>query len=243
MGRIVAIGGGEILMKETYNIDKYIVGLSGVKNPKILFIPTASIDALGYIKTFEDIYGEKLGCRVDKLLLCNESLSEVEIERKILSSDIIYVGGGDTANMMRLWKKNKVDKYLIKAYESNIILSGISAGGICWFYRGHGDCDLDANNEGWWDYTKVEGLNLINAIICPHYNHQGHEVFDEFMRSEKINGIALEDNCAIVIDNSRYKIICSNEKSRAYLLKNYNGKVSKIELDHGELSSLLNILN
>lgn len=44
MGKIVAIGGGEIHLEETLPIDKFIVDFSESKNPKLLFIPTASND-------------------------------------------------------------------------------------------------------------------------------------------------------------------------------------------------------
>lgn len=68
MGTIVAIGGGEIKDFETLEIDEYIVKSTEIENPKALFIPTASGDALAYVDTFNKVYGEKLGCRTDSLL-------------------------------------------------------------------------------------------------------------------------------------------------------------------------------
>lgn len=69
MGKIVAIGGGELRFNETMAIDKFIVEFSEVKKPKLLFIPTASGDSQGYIESVKKIYGEQLGCDVDELLL------------------------------------------------------------------------------------------------------------------------------------------------------------------------------
>lgn len=71
MGKVVAIGGGELRKGETYILDKYIVGLSGKKEPKLLFIPTASQDALGYITLIEEYFGE-FGCCVDSLCLITD---------------------------------------------------------------------------------------------------------------------------------------------------------------------------
>ena len=64
----------------------------------------------------------------------------------ILDADIIYVGGGDTVRMMEKWKEYNVNSYLKEAYEKGVVLSGISAGSICWFEFGHSDCDCFINN-------------------------------------------------------------------------------------------------
>ncbi|OMF88623.1 hypothetical protein BK146_24695 [Paenibacillus sp. FSL R7-0333] len=59
MGIIVAIGGGEISELETLAIDQTIVDLTNKKNPKALFIPTASMDAEGYCDSFQLVYGDR----------------------------------------------------------------------------------------------------------------------------------------------------------------------------------------
>jgi len=139
MGKIVAIGGGELRLNETLEMDRFIVDFSGKDKPKALFIPTASSDREEYIEVFENVYGNTLGCKTDVLKLIEEKTSASAIEEKILSADIIYVGGGNTAMMIDLWGKNKVDLYLKKAYENGTVLSGLSAGAICWFKFGHSD--------------------------------------------------------------------------------------------------------
>ena len=141
MGRIVAIGGGEIRDGETLNIDKFIVSLSGKEKPSLLFIPTASHDVEGYIETVKKVYGE-LGCDVKILCLTKENIEEDDIRDIILKSDIIYVGGGNTEYMMKIWEKYSVDKYLKEAYKKNIVLSGLSAGSLCWFKAGFDDSEF-----------------------------------------------------------------------------------------------------
>jgi len=239
MGKIVAIGGGELRFNETLSIDKFIVQFSEIPNPKLLFIPTASGESQGYIEIVKRIYGEQLGCRVDTLLLSDSGITENEIKHKILSSDIIYVGGGNTEKMMEIWRENKVDKYLKEAYKNNILLSGLSAGSICWFQKGHSEF---RNPDGCWDYTQVQGIGLISAIHCPHYNESGREGFDDMMKKEEIPGIAIENNCAIVIKDDMYKIIKSNNSSKAYLLQNHNGKLFKRELTAENFTPLADIL-
>ncbi|MEW8996160.1 Type 1 glutamine amidotransferase-like domain-containing protein [Clostridium sp.] len=242
MGTIVAIGGGDLRLEETMTIDKYIVELSGTPNPKLLFIPTASGDSQGYIDVIKKIYGEQLGCDIDTLLLIDNDINEYEIQEKFLWSNIIYVGGGDTVKMMDIWRDKQIDKYLKKAYENNIILSGVSAGSICWFTKGHSDNNLRTNPEGWWDYTQAVGIDLIPAIHCPHYNEKGHQIFDEIMKTEELPGIAIENNCAIVIKDDMYRIIKSDNIRKAYLLKSYNGVIDKYELNNFSFSPISEIL-
>lgn len=217
MGMIVAIGGGEMGLSETLEIDEYIVKATSRENPNALFIPTASGEPQGYIDIFNDVYGKKLGCKTDTLYLISANTSDTEIRNKILSSDLIYVGGGDTEKMMEIWRRYKVDEYLKEAYDEGIILSGLSAGSICWFKYGHSDSDSFRNN-GYWDYKRVDGLGFIKAIHCPHYNEEGREAFDEMMRTLDDIGIALENNCALVIKDDRFRILKSNENSNAYKL-------------------------
>lgn len=224
MGTIVSIGGGSIRELETFVIDKYIVSLTNKECPRALFIPTASGDAQTYIDVFNNVYREKLRCITDTLLLTNSNLSEEEIKNKILSSDIIYVGGGDTSKMLNIWHKCKVDMYLKMAHEKGIILAGLSAGSICWFKYGYSD---SGNNDGSSNYQCIEALGLINAIHCPHYNEEGREGFDAMVGKIKETGIAIENNCSIVFKDDTFKVIKGSPKANAYKLFYSNGTVQK----------------
>ena len=172
MKKIVAIGGGEIgspgCPVETTRIDKEIIRLTGKKNPKVLFIPTASSDSEGYYNTVQKHFGKRLGCKIDVLWLIKEKSSRKEIEQKVLSSDIIYVGGGNTLKMIRIWKSCGLDKILRKAWDKGIILSGLSAGSICWFRNGTSDSRRFNNPDA--DLIKVSGLGFIPATHSPHYD-------------------------------------------------------------------------
>src|SRR3989344_2508736 len=124
MKKIIAIGGGEIgrpgYPVETTKIDKEIIALTGKTNPRLLFIPTASSDSELYYETVKKHFGKTLGCKTDVLYLINKDLSKKEIEQKIFGADIIYVGGGNTLKMMKVWRAIGVDKILKQAYERGI---------------------------------------------------------------------------------------------------------------------------
>ena len=89
MGRVVAIGGGEL--NTTHSINKYIVELTGKKNANFLFIGTASHDAEGYISAIRTEF-ESLGCVVRALCLTTTTYKDEEIDSILNQADIIYVG-------------------------------------------------------------------------------------------------------------------------------------------------------
>jgi len=105
MKKLIAIGGGEIgrpgYPVETTKIDKEIIKLTNKPNPKLLFIPTASSDSELYFETVKKHFGKKLNCKIDVLCLLKEKLTLKQIKTKILTSDIVYVGGGNTALMLK----------------------------------------------------------------------------------------------------------------------------------------------
>ena len=150
MGKIVAVGGGDWQNLETLEIDREIKKLAE-EPEKALLIPTAKEDSEEYQENFEKLYGEELGLETDSLLLYSDP-SEKEVREKIQSGDIIYVSGGNTKAMMEKWKETGVDDLLREAYENGTVMSGLSAGAICWFKYGHSDSE---------SYEKDDELDFI----------------------------------------------------------------------------------
>lgn len=214
---IVPIGGGEISLRSTIEIDKYIVSLINKETKKVLFIPTASGDMPSYIERFTNLYKE-LGCEVDSLLL-SKTENDNLIRSKIFSSDIIYIGGGNTARMMRIFKRTQVNEYLKLAYERGIILTGLSAGAMAYFTNGYSDSNRSTNPEA--SLCLVKCLDLIPYCFCPHYNEEERKSFDEFVVKKGFNGLALEDNVAlVVIDDKIQGVIKSNTNNTGYYIIN-----------------------
>src|SRR5580658_7366372 len=227
---IVAIGGGQIRTRGTASIDREIIRLSRKKNPRLLFIPTASSDSEIYWNRVQEYFGDFLKCQTDVLFLIEEQPSAERIRGKILSADIIYVGGGNTLQMMRVWRRLGVDKLLRKAYENGTVLSGISAGAICWFDSGHSD-SMSFSNPRNWNYINVRGLGFVKGVSCPHYNGRTRGVprrkdFRDMIRRTGGIGLAVENNCAIeFIDGRFYRVITSKDYARAYRLYKDGGQV------------------
>ena len=221
---LVLIGGGEIKgwnfetkdsnqeLYQTENIDKNIVELSNKENPKMLFIGTASREREGYFEAIKNIYS-KLGCQVDCLKMTDSNIKE-----KILSSDIIYVGGGNTRFMLSEWEKVNLKEYLLEAYNKGIIISGFSAGAYCWFK---------------YNYEMIEGFGIIDAISCVHYEDKTEEKINEFYNNIKLNnlpGIALDNGVAMKYSEDKFEIIKSIENAKAFRISFINGEFEKQEL-------------
>lgn len=239
MGKIIALGGGEIgrphenggfYPVETNSIDKEIIKQTRKLNPKLLFIPTASNDSEGYFQVVKKHFS-KLNCKVNVLYLIKDKLTKKQIEDKILSTDIIYVGGGNTLKMMALWRKMGVDNILRKAHKKGIVLSGLSAGSICWFKCGNSDSRKFTSGSN--KLIKVTGLGLIDALHCPHYDAEEHRQSDlkRMMKTtSKIVSIALENCCAIEVIDNKFKIIKSKPNAKAYKIFWKGGKYFKEEI-------------
>jgi dipeptidase E len=233
MRAIVAIGGGAMRSAGRLAMHREIVHLSGKRRPKLLFVPTAGSDSEEYWEIGQKYLGSALGCQAEPLFLIRERPSTAEIKEKILGADIVYVPGGNTLKMMRLWRRLGVDRLLRTAYENGTVLAGVSAGSICWFESGHSD-SMSYYNPKSWKYINVRGLGLLRGIHCPHYNSGTLGVarrknFQAMIRKTGGLGIAIEDNCAIeFIDDKYYRILSSTPRAGAYrVYRNANKVVSE----------------
>jgi len=227
----------------TRSIDKEIVHLTGKKNPRALFIPTASSDDIEYWERFQKVYADKLGCRTDVLFLLKRKINKEEIKYKIEHADLIYVGGGNTLKMMRRWRTLGVDKLLRKAWEKGTVLAGTSAGAICWFNYGHSD-SMAYYHPKKWNYIRVKCLGFIPITLCPHYLKEKRDKHYKAM-IQKVGGmgLALDDCCAIEIIDDKFRIISSKKGANGFRLIKKNSKVIEEQLEQKEvLQPLKNLL-
>lgn len=239
MKTIIAIGGGETF-EDNAIISKRIIELTNKIEPNLLFLPTASDDSISYFEKLNAHFSQ-LGCKCDALYLIRDKPTKEIITEKISKSDIIYVGGGNTLKMMTVWKKMNVDILLKHAYEQGKVLCGISAGSICWFKFGNSDSRKFNNPEA--GLIKVKGLNLINALHCPHYDSEAERKADLKKMMRKTYGIvaiALEDCSAIEILDDKYRIISAKENAQAYKIYWHQGKFIEEIIEQSENYKILN---
>ena len=231
---VIAIGGGSLKKKQTLPIDSFIVRLISMKHPRALFIPTASIDRQDYCEAFDRIYGNLLGCRTDHLLLYRRAGDRASAYKKISSADLIYVGGGNTLRMMRMWRRLGIDKLLIKAGKQGTVLAGLSAGAICWHSWGHSDSRAYSGKKN-WSYIKVRSLGLCRGLYCPHLDSEKRHIsFKKMVAREKMMGIACDNFAAIHYDDSGATCISSRRKAQVHIYSFVKGQVMIRHFKNGE---------
>jgi dipeptidase E len=223
--QIIALGGGGFSMEpDNPLLDRYILNQSDKQNPKICFIPTASGDSDQYISKFYTFF-EKEKCQPSHLSLFKPPTRD--LEGFLLEKDIIYVGGGNTKNLLILWKEWGLEPILRKAWEQGIILAGISAGSICWFDEGVTDSYGD-------ELEPLECLGFLKGSNCPHYDGEADRrpVYHRLIESGKIqSGIAADDGAAVhYIDGVIHKIVSSRPNAKAYKVY-FEDKVIEEELE------------
>jgi dipeptidase E len=218
--RILAIGGGEIGRLETLELDAEVIRMAAKKRPRVLFVPTATADDPGYVAIVEEHYGRRLGCDVATLLLYDRTLSDGDLRRAIDSADIVYVGGGNTLRMMKLWRRLGVDRVLRQAAAEGTVIAGISAGAMCWCSSGVSDSRSFAASDESWDYITVRGLGLVDIVLCPHFDADPRRPIyaASSARRRRLTVLGLDDCTALQVVDGRWRILSSREGSMAHLV-------------------------
>lgn len=228
MTTIIGIGGGELNMHDNLPFNRFIVKQANVATPNALFIPTASNDNHLHYEDFKKVYGERLGCKTDQLLLMNEPMADAVIAEKINKADIIFVGPGNSFMMMRRFRHLNVASLLYKAWQEGTIMAGIGAGASCWFEYGHSDAMsfYEPKKKGNWKFIRVKSLGLVDRImLSPYYNNkERQEDFMKMVNKLGTTGIGLPEKMAIVIKDGRYKLFTDNTKAVAYKVYKLRGK-------------------
>ena len=212
--KIIAIGGGGFTHEVDESLDKFVVDQSKKTNNKIGFLATASNDDKKKISLFYKRFEN-----TDSELSHFNLTSDVNgFSEWILNKDIVYIGGGNTKFMLEIWKNNMLENIFKKAYESGIILSGVSAGAVCWFEW----ILSDSVSPG---FKPLKGINLIWGSCTPHSsNIERINQFQQDIKNGKLpHGIAIDDGVAVVfIDGKPTEVYTARNNHEAYFLDKNN---------------------
>jgi len=223
---IVALGGGSFSAPHnSHLLDGYILGLTGAARPRVCFLPTASGDAAGYIEKFYAAYAEQ-NCEATHLPLFMRQ--EKDLRSFLLRQHVIYVGGGNTANMLAVWRVHGVEKILKEAYASGIVMCGVSAGSLCWFEAGITDSfglDLSAMRDG---------LGWLEGSNCPHYDGEARRrpVYQRCVSEGFLDGLAADDGCGLhFVEGRLLRVVTSLPTAGAYRVEGSSGGCRETALE------------
>jgi dipeptidase E len=231
VGHIVAMGGGGFSMEpENPLLDNFVLGLSRRQPARVCFVPTASADSATYIVRFYRAFAGR--CIATDLTLWNSpSLTRQpartsELATFVAEQDVIYVGGGDTANLLVLWRRHGLDVLLRRAWSNGVVLAGVSAGMLCWFRGGVTDSygGLEPLNDG---------LGLVDATACPHYDgeRERRPTYHRLIAGGMQPGYAADDGAALhFCGPNLIEVISSRPQANAYRVELADGHVSETRL-------------
>ena len=208
--KIIAIGGVGVSPESDKSLDLFI--LSQLKKTKnnIGFLGTASKDDNEKIEKFY----KKFENSNSELSHFNLTSSINGFSKWLLSKDLVYVGGGNTSFMLEIWRKNNFEQEFKTAYEKGIILSGVSAGAVCWF-----DWILsDSMGQG---FKPLKGINILEGSCTPHSsNIKRINEFEINIKNNKLpKGVAIDDGVAVVfIDGKPTEVYSTINNQGAYFL-------------------------
>ena len=227
-GHIVAMGGGGF-SEEPDNplLDDFVLGLSRRQPARVCFVPTASADSPAYIVRFYRALAGR--CVPTDLTLWNppalprQPARTSELAAFIAEQDVFYVGGGDTANLLVLWRRHGLDTLFRQAWSQGAVMTGVSAGMLCWFNGGVTDSfgGLEPLNDG---------LGLIDATACPHYDGERDRrpTYHRAIAGGMQAGFAADDGAAFhFFGPNLVEAVSSRPKAGAYRLELIDGDVTE----------------
>lgn len=209
--QIIALGGGGFSMEpDNLALDRYIISQSGKTEARVCFIPTASGDSPDYIRRFYEAF-HQLPCKPSHMSLFKPDFKD--LLTFVLEQDILYVGGGNTRNLMALWCEWKLDKLIAEAYQNGVILAGLSAGANCWFEEGLTD---PLNGP----LYALDGLGFLSGSVCPHFNGESKRrpsYLKAVGEGSMKEGYGVDDSAALHFVNEQLsRSVCSRIDAAVY---------------------------
>ena len=205
-------GGGFSMEPDNPLLDEFVLSLARSPRPRVCFIPTAGGDDEGYVARFYRAFA-RFDCRQADLALFARSVGD--LRSFVLEQDVLYVGGGNTANLLAVWRTHGLDRVLAEAWAEGIVLCGVSAGMNCWFSESVTDSfQLDRLAP------LKDGLGLLAGSSCPHYDgeEQRRPAFRRLVAAgELADGWAADDGAALVFAGEQlHETVTSRPEAAAY---------------------------
>jgi dipeptidase E len=211
--RIVAMGGGGFSMEpDNPLLDRFVLSLARSARPRVCFVPTASGDSESYVASF---YRAFAGFDCDPVDLQLFERKVGDLRAFVRAQDVIYVGGGSTANLLAVWRTHGLDRVLAEAWREGVVLCGVSAGMNCWFEQSVTDS---------FDVARLaplrDGLALLPGSCCPHYDgeEQRRPTYLSLVGAGELEpGSAAGDGAALVFAGERLEeVVGSRPEACAY---------------------------
>ncbi len=223
---IVAFGGARPVSAGMHPLYSYVLSLTGKDRPKVSCIPTATGDAPAGLVRFYSVFPSST-CEPSHLALFGRTIRD--IREYLLGQDVIFVPGGNTANLLAIWRVHGVDLALKEAWEAGVVLCGGSAGSLCWFECGTTD-SFDLNELR----PLHDGLGFLPGSHCPHYDGEAQRrpLYHGLISAGFPAGYAIDDDAAIHFTGTELsEVVSARAGATAYRVELSGGLVVETPLD------------
>jgi peptidase E len=227
--RIIAMGGGGFMVRPDDGLlDAFVLDLarerSGRDRPRICFLPTAVGDSDASVVEFYTAFAD--GAEPRHLALF--ARTRPDIGSFLLDQDIVYVGGGNTANMLAVWRVHGVDRAVRGAWEAGVVMAGVSAGAIYWFEG----CTTDSFGPELRPLR--DGLAVLDGSFVPHYHGEAQRrpLFHRLVADGTLPaGYGVDDGAALVYHGTElHEVVASSTEAGAYRVESVNGSIVETPL-------------
>ena len=224
--QVLALGGGGFTAgpRDTA-LDDLVLELSPRREPRICFVPTASGDPAEQVGRFYETYADR-ACRPSHLSLFRLADDSVPLAERLLSQDVIYVGGGSMRNLLAIWRAHQLDALLAACWRRGIALAGLSAGAMCWFTGGI------TRSRG--AAEPIAGLGLLGGSLSVHLRSEPSRrpaFLDAVRRGVLPAGWALDDGAGLLFaDRTLARVVAARDDARAVRVERRGDQVVESEL-------------
>jgi dipeptidase E len=213
-GHVITMGGGGFSTEPgNPRLDAYVLAHARRPRPRVCFVATASGDAPTYIASFYRELGRHHDAVLTDLALFDRTVAD--LRGFVLEQDVVYVGGGNTASLLAVWRAHGLDAILREALAAGVVLCGISAGMNCWF-------EASVTDSFGPELAPLhDGLGLLAGSACPHYDGepQRRPAYRALVDAGTLAaGYAADDGAALCFDadGALAEVVASRPDARAY---------------------------
>ena len=196
------------------------VELSGAERPKLCGVFTAMGDDPSLLAWW---YAAISAAGWQPTHLAVYPMPNVEdVRAHVLEQDVVWVCGGSVANLLALWRLHGYDAVLREAWEAGVVMTGGSAGSLCWFEGGTTD------SFGPQLEPVTNALGLLPGSTCPHYDSEARRrpLYQSLVRDGVVPpGIATDDGIGLHFTGTELTAVLSDRDGCAAYRVDRDGEV------------------